>query len=41
MRGGGADRKKAEQQDEWSGDEMEKRPQGVRKVVGDSVRGGN
>lgn len=38
MRGGGADRRKPGQQDEWSGDEMEGRLQGVKKVVGDSVR---
>lgn len=41
MGGGGADRRKPEQQDEWSGDEMEGRLQGVRKVVGDNVRGEN
>lgn len=41
MRGGGADRRKPGQQDEWSGDEMEGRQQGVRRVMGDSVRGEN
>lgn len=35
------DRRKTGQQDEWSGDEMEGRLQGVRKVMGGSVSGEN
>lgn len=40
MRGGGEDRRKPRQQDEWS-DGMEGRVQGVRMAMGDSVMGGN